>query len=144
MNNQCNMELPFRKVACDQLTDLDQGAISLSVPTLEDVILIHSYEENDAINKLDVVVVEPGSEICLARHDGTPLQVYDADPYQETNLFTEPIDRFRLCKDEAGFWIAMIASKDVLSRSGVVDFIDIVAMYALNKQTKNIAISAGR
>ncbi len=137
MKNSHSHELPFRRVTYSQLDALHEGVIGLTVPVLQDKVLIHSYDENDGYTTMNVDVHASGTRMSLARDDRKPFQVFDVESNRKTDVFSAPIDRLGLYKDQTGLWLIQIDQGEILHPESAIDLIEITAMFALSKQARN-------
>lgn len=135
MNHHNMLDVAVTNRDLDRLTAHD---IAMTVPTLEDTLLINSYEDNDGTTTLIADVVRPDGAISFYRQDEALLQVQNFDPAVsiDTKLaFTEPIHRFDLIK-EGGLWVANLDPALIGDRTSIIGFITIASHFAAHKQDK--------
>lgn len=119
----------------DRLTMHD---IAMTVPTLEDTVLINSYDENDDTTTLIADVVQPEGAISFYRQDERPLQIQDLDPGVSMDArfaFTEPVHRLDLIK-EGRLWVANLDPALIGNRASIMGFVTIASHFAAHKQDK--------
>ena len=135
MNHHDNLDVAVFNRDLDRLTDHN---LTMTVPTLDETLLINSYEDNDGTTTLIADVVKHDGAISFYRQDEMPLQVQDFDPSvsaQARMAFTEPIHRLDMIK-EGKMWVANLDPTHINNRVSVMGFITIASHFAAHKQDK--------
>lgn len=135
MNHHDNLDVAVFNRDLDRLTDHN---LTMTVPTLDETLLINSYEDNDGTTTLIADVVKHDGAISFYRQDEMPLQVQDFDPSvsaQARMAFTEPIHRLDMIK-EGKMWVANLDPSRINNRVSVMGFITIASHFAAHKQDK--------
>ena len=135
MNHHDNLDVAVFNRDLDRLTDHN---LTMTVPTLDETLLINSYEDNDGTTTLIADVVKHDGAISFYRQDEMPLQVQDFDPSVSAHArmaFTEPIHRLDMIK-EGKMWVANLDPSRINNRVSVMGFITIASHFAAHKQDK--------
>ncbi len=135
MNHHDNLDVAVFNRDLDRLTDHN---LTMTVPTLDETLLINSYEDNDGTTTLIADVVKHDGAISFYRQDEMPLQVQDFDPSVSAHArmaFTEPIHRLDMIK-EGKMWVANLDPSHINNRVSVMGFITIASHFAAHKQDK--------
>lgn len=119
------------------LTLLDQGTFSLSVPTVKDIVQINTISP-DGRTSLSVELEK--TMIVIQRQDGEPLQVEYRDHRTSNDrfikVFRKPIQDLVLVKGRSqNEWTATGNDVHVQYRLGFDNLIDSVARYMHHKQS---------
>ena len=140
MKKAANYELSFHSSMYIHinLSTLHLPEVPLTIPTLNDAILINSPELHEP-KRLLVESVKPGSELVISRPDGIPLQVVEADDRRETyahDLFHDPIPQLGLRCLDLCTWAADVDEVNVKDAGMFREFVGILSVFATNKQVR--------
>lgn len=140
MEKTAGSELSFHSSTYvhDNLSGLYLAEIPLSVPTRAGAILINSPDLHDP-HKIVVQTEQPGVAFTIARLDGQPLQVVQADDRRPTygnELFVNPVNKLGLRCIDRFTWLADVDSDDVNDMVMMHEFIGILSTFAGIKHAK--------
>ncbi|MCA9334899.1 hypothetical protein KC953_02025 [Candidatus Saccharibacteria bacterium] len=120
------------------LTQLDIPLIPLTVPTLDDNILINC----EKLSEPRAIVVEVDAlcrSILVRRRDENAMQVMQADRRRDTYahlLFRDPLEHIMLSKVENYTWLVNTHDDNVNDKYMLREFVGILSTFALSKQVK--------
>lgn len=140
MKKTADYELSFHSSLYihDNLSSLYLAEIPLSVPTTNGAIMINSPELHDP-RRIVIESRADSGDLLIARVDGSPLQVIQADNRRDTygdTLFAEPIYQLGVkCVDRL-LWLADIDAENVNDNEMMHEFIGILSTFAAIKQAK--------
>lgn len=125
------------------LSDLTIKSLCLTVPLYGDAVLINSPTIN-LKGTLTVCSKNPGREFTISRSDGTDrsqplLQVVEGDdlsPRYGDAIFYNPVSELHISKREPYLWDVNVPEENIKDAYMLRDFIGILSVFALTKQTK--------
>lgn len=120
------------------LTQLHVPKIPLTVPTMNENILINSSE----LHNPRAIVVETDAlcrSVLVRRNDKREIQVMQADESRDTyasTLFRHPLEYMVLSQSAKFTWLINTAEDNVNDVAMLREFVGILSTFALGKQTK--------
>mgnify|MGYP000930861776 CR=1 FL=1 len=140
MKTTAGSELSFHSTTYihDNLSGLYLADIPLSVPTRNGSVLINSPELSDP-QQILVQTKEFGADFVIARVDGSPLQVVEADDRRPTygqELFVRPVPRLGLRCVDRYVWLTNVDTDAVNDMTMMHEFVGILSTFAGIKQAK--------
>lgn len=137
------VELHHRSYIDKNLNEIYLDEIRLSVPLLENAILINSPTITDK-GYVTITTKVPGSDFFIQRFvenkDIPPLlQVTEGDNTSNkygTDLFCAPVSSIRLSRREKFLWDVDTPLDNVNDTNLLRDFIGVLSVFALSKQLK--------